>query len=977
MKVTKIILLFIMGLIILIPFIEITTPKVTSDIEVERKGITTDSNSLDIKSSQTNLDIIDSVLDEKIAEYTNKEYYHQIFRPSLGGTYYTLYILNIVGKLYKINQSETLNFIISHYNTNNNTFSDFTANRYLDSYTGSIIPAYESLLISNCHAVLALNILGNLSLINNADMINFIWSCYNPIDGGFIGRPYQSSLPTYFQASTLENTYWAILTLDLLMVNWMGYTTERANLIQWINDLQNIGDPNPWNNGGFQEDFSSEIKPCMYYSVNMRNNYLATSALDVFGMVDSIDLNALRTHASELYDSINYKFHHNAMTKEYTINDLDIPCSAMGVRVADLCGLSYNRANVLNFVMNGRNSRGYWYRSDSMRTFHEIINSFEVIHALNYAGELTLISSVDRELLANSIISDFYAYNGGFSYVSDFHMSTDLLYTIVESFNYYDRLAELDFNMIYDRTEKLYFNGRFSTLTGIFSETGIGTCNIFRNAPIESRTNIPKIYQFEYEIGTDQENAFYILTYLDSIFKLDDFDSTYNIDNVKDEIVNTQFLDPAYPNHFGGFLPTSSMTSAHLDYMFLENAYYAIRALEKYIEYKGSGDLESLGIDTSALETYLFRKIVETSTEIYVLSEYGNTVEDNLESTFQMMYLLNALGINTLDTQKIENFVDNSIDYTNIENVYYCYEILNLINVSYSYNLTLTHNLLRAIYINSYNEFSKIPGQTRITQEILFQVSKMSVEDEYRAETSNPSLVMLGKNLEIEAFICNIMLEEVGPYASIVFESTQLGTHNFINNGNSYNVSVYVPTDSANYPMVSGKVCIYEGITKISEKLVTTNTFYDLYVISSITESFGRISINGNISLVSGSGVQALFNTQFYAEISKDGKFLESTSLTVQNGMELSEVSLTYTPSEEGLYFISVYLINDYEPVGRDVFSGQVMVTVLVEGNGNDINTGIGFEILPFTITMISLLGATIGISSTVLKKSMRNLNST
>jgi len=186
-----------------------------------------------LSNQKSNYEIIDEMFGEKLAQYSSLEYFPQIYESSLQATYFALYILDSVGRIDQINHTAIVNYIMSHYNVNSYIFNDKYSNRYLE--TDFLLNyALTSVLEVNCYAILSLEILGRLDLVNIQQSINFIWSCYNPISSGFIGQPFDLNLDNYFKISTMDNTYYAIRTLDLLLNSWASYTPEISALIQFI-----------------------------------------------------------------------------------------------------------------------------------------------------------------------------------------------------------------------------------------------------------------------------------------------------------------------------------------------------------------------------------------------------------------------------------------------------------------------------------------------------------------------------------------------------------------------------------------------------------------------------------------------------------------------------------------------------------------------------------------------------------------------
>jgi len=207
------------------------------------------TENLEISSTQSNYEIIADTFGYKLAQYSSLGHFPQIYESSLQATYFALYILEALGGLDQINQTAITNFIMSHYDVDSHFFMDKYSWRYLDTDFSQCYYPYTSVLEINCYAILSLSILGQLDLINSQDSIDFIWSCYNPEGSanGFIGQPYDSNLPQEFKISTMDNTYYALKTLDLLMTDWSIYSNEITRISQYILGLQS-------SNGGFYND---------------------------------------------------------------------------------------------------------------------------------------------------------------------------------------------------------------------------------------------------------------------------------------------------------------------------------------------------------------------------------------------------------------------------------------------------------------------------------------------------------------------------------------------------------------------------------------------------------------------------------------------------------------------------------------------------------------------------------------------------
>ncbi|GAG76827.1 unnamed protein product, partial [marine sediment metagenome] len=241
--------------------------------------IGTDVNFETLKSSDgINLEIIESIFDSKNDDYSTYGYYPQIYSDSLQATYYALSVLDSIGKVSEIDQGEVINYVMSFYNSSSHQFVDTSAKRYLSSTIPGLYLPLTTLLEVTCYAVLSLDILNALNLIDTAETIDFIWECYHPNLHGFIGQPYSASLDEGFKVPTADNTYYAVITLELLISDWNGYSQERSDIVSYIDGLQSVG-----SNAGFYNDNEplfdslSEIEPNQFAS------FYALKTLETFG----------------------------------------------------------------------------------------------------------------------------------------------------------------------------------------------------------------------------------------------------------------------------------------------------------------------------------------------------------------------------------------------------------------------------------------------------------------------------------------------------------------------------------------------------------------------------------------------------------------------------------------------------------------------------------------------------------------------
>ncbi|KKK53141.1 hypothetical protein LCGC14_3097760, partial [marine sediment metagenome] len=319
----------------------------TLDEKLAKENTSTPVKQNPMVSSGNIFDSVDEILDSKIFNYSTHGYFPQVYQPSLQATYYGLYILDKIGRLSIINQTELTDFIMSHYDVSSNRFMDDYSRRYLDINISKTFYPLTSVLEVNCYAILSLSILGRLDLINTQVMINFLWSSYNPSTSGFIGQPYNFILPAHFKLSTADNTFFAIKTLDLLMSNWNAYITEKNELIQYFFNLQETN-PFFWYFGGFLNDYDLGLDTLAMFEPNLLSSYYSIASLKVFNSISSIDINNFYQYLGGLYDSGSDSFQMSYFL--LVQNHGNLVGTSLGLILSDLTSYSLiDRAEVVNY----------------------------------------------------------------------------------------------------------------------------------------------------------------------------------------------------------------------------------------------------------------------------------------------------------------------------------------------------------------------------------------------------------------------------------------------------------------------------------------------------------------------------------------------------------------------------------------------------------------------------------------------------
>ncbi|MFW9969944.1 MAG: hypothetical protein ACFFDF_07060, partial [Candidatus Odinarchaeota archaeon] len=523
-----------------------------------------------ISSTQSNYEIIEEIFSQKLTDYSTLGYFSQIYESSLQANYYALYILKALDLLDKINQTAFTNLIMSYYDDTNKIFMDQYAYRYLNTDFSQCYYPYTSLLETNCYGILSLNILGQIDLINNQNSIDFIWSCYNPegVENGFIGQPYQASLADKFKIATMDNTYFVLRTLDLLIENWSMYNDEQSRLIQYIIGLPSM-------NGGFNNDNDTNFDSLSFamFEPNLLSSYYCIKSLDTLNSVNSIDISSFNQYLGSLYDNSVHSF----QMCNFGMQDFaNIVATALGLELSDITGYTgINRNEVLNFILANRNSFGNWDASTYFKN-HELMDTFQIIRCLKESGEINLLTLTQKNQIADAICKLYQQYNG-FSLASKDYMSIDLINTISTSFGLFNRISDLDVQMLYTLIEAcyqdLYYCYGFSGSTNFENFFG------FRSYPIEYYNLGSRDYTDEPGFLYNHKFNFKALNSLQNLNKLDDFNATNNLMELINDILNSQFLETEYEN-FGAFLPFFTYTFKSVECqdknIFLEYSYYAI-----------------------------------------------------------------------------------------------------------------------------------------------------------------------------------------------------------------------------------------------------------------------------------------------------------------------------------------------------------------------------------------------------------------
>jgi len=870
--------------------------------------IGTDVNFDTLKSSDaTNLEIIESIFDSKNDDYSTYGYYPQIYSDSLQATYYALSVLESIGKLSEIDQEEVTNYVMSFYNSSPHQFIDSSAKRYLSSIIPGLYLPLTTLLEVNCYAVLSLDILNGLHLIDTVETIDFIWECYHPNLHGFIGQPYDASLNEGFKIPTADNTYYAVITLELLISDWNSYSQERSDIVSYIDGLQSVG-----SHAGFYNDNEplfdslSEIEPNQFAS------FYALKTLETFGSsyVDVIDKTRFHQDLNDLYNAEDFYFDISSVA--WYDNYTNIVATAINLELSDITGFTgINRDEVINFVINNRNVLGGWDASTTIK-YHELIDTFQIVRSLANTGALSELTLSEKNEIA-FYIGLFSQFNG-YSLLSEDYTSIELIHTITTSYDYFDRIGDLDIQGLYNllETSVLYMSGEYFFFACTKMDPNVAD---FRSKPLD-------YYTLGYHKHVNEINALYshketymILNSLQKIFKLNDFALSHDLNSVLQEVIDSQFLDTEYPENFGAFLydDVYQLSEWINQEIYLQYSFYAIKVMELIADYLGLGTITNLGFDESALATYIIRNIVESPTELYFDVQYSNSIEIALENTYYAIYVLKAIDEYNLDSTKIENFVLSHLNYSNIKNLYYSYKISEILSLQLVFDVEQSHSLIQSIYSGSHHEFFDSTERNALEQEVFAWICEMAKNDQVRVNAQYSNSIQLGGDNLISVELCNLILSDFGQYTTVKLESEQLGTILLDKMDNhTHQKEIHVPIDPQNYPLIEGELCVYDGSLKVAQTPISFQTTFDSIYSVSTSKTESRIEITVVASLRFISGEQPVYDGVMCAEVYRDGTYIDTILFASEDGLKSTTFTFVYRPSYSGEFLFEIYMEDPY-----------------------------------------------------------------
>ncbi len=787
-------------------------------------------------------DAINDMFDDKYSEFTSQGYFSQNYESSLQATYYALYILDVLGKLDTIDLLATTNYIMSWYDEVSGRFIDSYAQRYLQTnFSNTNFLGYyqfPSLLEVNCFAILSLEILGELDEIDNQQAIDFIWSCLNqPTERGFIGQPYFSQLTSYFKISTADDTYFAILALDALGDSPGLHIQQWLNIEQFIKDLQNT-DAMSYFYGAFYNDEFDDSNTLDVLDFTLLTSYYCLRSLEKINAL--VQYGAFHQFLEKHYDDQGAFF--KMRIAMFPLNESNVIGTALGLHLSDLSGyLAINRNAVLNFILNNRNSRGLW-NSSSAFYYHELIDAFQVIRALEEMGELDYLSSNEKDQIATSIQFCFGQHDNGFSLLSKDYSSLRLMHTIVKSalgiyreYQYDASFKQKIYNLIWSDYENLYGDHLFAGATHMFQHSVYNNeiSKNFRSEPIEFYNAFYDDFYNNIGLRYSHETTYYALEVLYYIGMLGTFGSQIDLNNLVTNIIGTQFLAPSYEN-YGGFIANPVLceninNEQKNNHVFLEYTYYAFRSLEILAEQLGIS-MSDTGYNEDALVNFVDNTAGDSA--IHYDAWYSHEVSTLLRNTYYMVYILNATAPERLDVPKIRNYVVQNLNYSDIKNIYYSYKISELLDLTIAFDTQLTNQLARDIYDSQLHSYYLTSNRESLSDEVFLWICDMARHDPINITAIYPQSVELGNTFNISVSLNNIMLDYFGPDVSVKLDATFDHITLSREPDMSYKGEAFISNIAENFPAVTGEIEVsggpMQGMLILPINIQTTSSKYGI-----------------------------------------------------------------------------------------------------------------------------------------------------
>jgi len=755
-------------------------------------------------------------------------------------------------------------------------------------------------------------------MIDLQGSIDFIWSCFNPegTENGFIGQPYDPTLSYGFKTATMDNNFFAITTLDLLMNDWGGYDSELASLVNFINGLQEDLSPNG-NFGGFYNDHKPSLFSLgMAGGVNLLASYYSLKTLSTLDLVDTIQTSNFHQYLTQVYDPINHYF----KMYDWDPNWFNLAGTALGLELASITGFSgLDTTEALNFILSNRNSLGNWDSSTEDHN-HELIDTFQIVRSLKNLGVTNQLNSQIKSEIVSSL--ELYRQFEGYSLLSKDYMSLNLIYSIVKSFSLFGKIPELDISGLNDIIETCYRGDH----NGFTACANVDPSFIwFRSRPIEYYSHGRHRYTNFTSTFIDHKRNYMALKSLFQLYKLDDFHDQYDLMNISNKIIDSQYFESGTENHGAFFLFNKISNPDYLnDFIFFEYSYYAVKTLELISSFLGLGALVNLPFNKIALQGYIERNIIETNTTLYFNPQFTTDLYVTLKYTYFMTYILKALNVASLNLDKITRFVIENLDYDNILKLYYCYKISDLLNLNIEFDLESAQNLVANLFSDEYYEFFIDSDFQELDQESLLWVCDLAANSEFVVDSEYEDSIILGGINTITTSFCNMIFPEYGTDVVVKFESPTLGAIELDRQlDTTYQANIMVPENPENFPYINGSLKAYKNTAVIGEAPVFFRTSLNQIVTPSYKKEANKISFEINITRALISGNYPVSNSHVFVDLFKENTYIKTLQLHRKHFANHSTFTLNHEISSAGTYTYNFSIVDEFYTEGCCLFTSQ------------------------------------------------------
>ncbi len=373
-------------------------------------------------------------------------------------------------------------------------------------------------------------------------------------------------------------------------------------------------------------------------------------------------------------------------------------------------------------------------------------------------------------------------------------------------------------------------------------------------------------------------------------------------------------------------MPTQALSLASPDIqdseIFFEHSYYAIKSLELLVNYLGLGEVYDLSFNKAALYNYIFRNTHEDDSTLYFKPQYTDDIETILENTYYMVYVLKTLNLYDLNSQKIQNFVLQNIDYANIKNIYYSFKISELLDLGIDFNIELTSSLVDTLYSEELNEYYQNTDLRVICQNAFLWVTDIAMNDAFEIDCNYKKSLYLGGVNTISVSFSNMIFTRFDQYFTVHFESQQFGVlvleEQF---DNTYQINFMIPEDPLFYPSVNGVLKIYHYSRLLDVLSIDFQTTYNLNTTKLILKDDANILFEYNISYQFSSGNTPADSTRVYAMVYREDVYYETENFTREDFSEYSKFILDYNYSDNAEYTFNISMVDIFNPNGLNLYN--------------------------------------------------------